>query len=51
MSIRTSLARVADVFAGPTRQQRETDYLNHSKSLVDLERRQREIDRGKFRQF
>ena len=27
----------------------ELDYLNESTSPVDLERRQREIDRGKFR--
>jgi hypothetical protein len=28
----------------------ETAYLNESTSLVDLESRQREIDRGKFKQ-
>ena len=28
----------------------ETDYLNQSTSPVDLEMRQREIDRGRFRQ-
>jgi hypothetical protein len=29
--------------------ERELDYLNGSTSPVDLEMRQREIDRGKFR--
>ncbi len=27
----------------------ERDYLNSARDLIDLERRQREIDRGKFR--
>ena len=32
-----------------TRQQVEIAYLNQSVSMTDLERRQREIARGKFR--
>ena len=32
-----------------SREERELDYLNGSTSVVDLEIRQREIDRGKFR--
>ena len=31
------------------RQEAELDYLNQSTSQVDLELRQREIDRGRFR--
>ncbi|MCU0832770.1 MAG: DUF3563 domain-containing protein [Rhizobiaceae bacterium] len=33
------------------RQEREIAYLNQSVSMADLERRQREIARGKFRSF
>lgn len=33
----------------PSRQDAEFDYLNQSTSPVDLEMRQREIDRGRFR--
>jgi len=33
-----------------TRAEQERDYLEQSTSPVDLEMRQREIDRGKFRQ-
>jgi hypothetical protein len=33
------------------RQQIEADYLDQATSLVDLEHRQREIDRGRFRQL
>ena len=32
-----------------SRQELELDYLNQSTSQVDLEIRQREIDRGRFR--
>ena len=34
---------------GRTREDIEFDYLNQSTSQVDLEIRQREIDRGRFR--
>lgn len=37
------------VFERPARQDVELDYLNQSTSRVDLELRQREIDRGRFR--
>jgi hypothetical protein len=33
----------------PTRQEMEIDYLNKSVSIHDLERREREIARGRFR--
>jgi hypothetical protein len=32
-----------------TREEMELDYLNQSTSLVDLEIRQREVDRGRYR--
>ncbi|MGB7432540.1 MAG: DUF3563 family protein [Ahrensia sp.] len=51
MTLRSKLAIVLGAFSAPDRASREIDYLNRSQSLVDLERRQREIDRGKFRQF
>lgn len=38
-----------DAFRRPARQEAELDYLNQSTSRVDLELRQREIDRGRFR--
>jgi len=34
---------------GPTRAELELSYLNESNSAIDLEMRQREIDRGRFR--
>ncbi len=38
------------LFALPaSRQEREMAYLNESTDIYDVERRQREIDRGKFR--
>ena len=40
------------MFAKPaTRQQRELAYLNESVSIYDLESREREISRGKFRGY
>ena len=33
----------------PTRAELELGYLNESSSAIDLEMRQREIDRGRFR--
>jgi hypothetical protein len=35
----------------PSRQDREMDYLNRSVTIFDLERRQREVAQGKFRNF
>lgn len=45
----TVFGRIASAFRVPSRFERETAYLNRSVSLYDLERRQREIDAGKFR--
>lgn len=41
--------RVASALRPATRHEREMAYLNKSVSIFDLERRQREIDAGKFR--
>lgn len=35
----------------PTRQELEMDYLKRSVSIYDLERREREVQQGRFRQF
>ena len=35
---------------GRSREELELDYLNQPTSTVDLEIRQREVDRGRFRQ-
>lgn len=43
--------RIAGAFHVPSREELETAYLNGATSLVDLENRQREIDRGRFRHF
>ncbi|TCD10940.1 DUF3563 domain-containing protein [Oricola cellulosilytica] len=43
--------RISGILQGPSRQQIETEYLNRSLSIHDLERRQREIDAGKFSSF
>jgi hypothetical protein len=40
---------VRKFFAGPTTAEREHAYLNQATDRVDLEMRQREIDRGLFR--
>lgn len=45
----TVFGRIASAFRRPSRMDRETAYLNNSVSVYDLERRQREIDAGKFR--
>lgn len=39
---------LAGLLRVPDRRALERDYLNASVSLYDLERREREIDRGKF---
>lgn len=43
------IRKIARAVRGKTVQEREFDYLNASMSQVDLEYRQREIDRGMFR--
>lgn len=43
--------RIANAFHVPTRDEAEIAYLNRSVSLTDLERRQREIARGKFSNY
>ena len=45
------LGQVADTFSGPSRQNMELAYLNQAVSIYDLERRQHEVDAGKFRDF
>ena len=35
----------------PTRHEMEMDYLSKSVSIYDLERREREVARGRFRSF
>lgn len=37
--------------AGRSSREREMAYLNQSVSMTDLERRQRDVARGKFRTF
>lgn len=48
MNFKSSMARIADAFSTPSRQQIERAYLNKSVSISDLERRQTEIAHGKF---
>ena len=43
------LDTVKDAFSGRNRRDPELAYLEEATSLVDLELRHREIDRGKFR--
>ncbi|HUG61130.1 MAG TPA: DUF3563 domain-containing protein [Methylomirabilota bacterium] len=42
--------RVRKLIAGPSTMEREAEYLSQSANRYDLEMRQREIDRGLFRQ-
>lgn len=44
------IQNLKDALRSRSRNELEVDYLNGSTSPVDLELRQREIDRGKFRQ-
>jgi hypothetical protein len=44
------IQNLKDALRSRARAEVELDYLNGSTSPVDLELRQREIDRGKFRQ-
>lgn len=41
--------KLRSILGSDSRQSRERNYLDQSVSLVDLERRQREIDSGLFR--
>ena len=43
------MSNLKAAFRGRAREDAELDYLNQSTSRVDLEIRQREIDRGRFR--
>lgn len=43
------VSKIASRLRGPSVEQRELDYLNASTDRVDLEYRQRQIDRGLFR--
>ena len=43
------VSKIASRLRAPTIEERETDYLNQSVDRVDLEYRQRQIDRGMFR--
>lgn len=44
------VSKIASKLRAPTMEQRELEYLNQSADRVDLEYRQRQIDRGLFRQ-
>lgn len=43
------VSRIASKLRGPSAEDREMAYLNASADRVDLEYRQRQIDRGLFR--
>ncbi|QCI98257.1 DUF3563 domain-containing protein [Agrobacterium larrymoorei] len=49
MKMFAPLRKIARAVRGKSVQEREFDYLSDSVSRVDLEFRQREIDRGMFR--
>ena len=49
MTFKSTFSRIAGSFATPARAEVERAYLERSVSRIDLERRQREIDHGKFR--
>lgn len=42
-------SKIAKAFKATSREAREEAYLNGSQDMVDLEYRQRQIDRGMFR--
>jgi hypothetical protein len=44
------VSKIASKLRAPSIEERETAYLNQSVDRVDLEYRQRQIDRGMFRQ-
>lgn len=43
------IKKMARAFRAPTMQEREMAYLNGSHDRIDLEFRQRQVDRGLFR--
>ena len=43
------MTNLKSALRGRTREELELEYLNQSTSTVDLEIRQREVDRGRFR--
>lgn len=43
------VSKIASKLRGPSTEEREMAYLNASTDRVDLEYRQRQIDRGMFR--
>jgi len=43
------IKKMARAFRAPTTQEREMAYLNGSHDRIDLEFRQRQVDRGLFR--
>jgi hypothetical protein len=45
------MTTIRSAFRSRSRVEAEIDYLNQSSSRVDLELRQREIDRGRFRKL
>lgn len=47
--MRNIFKRAERFFAGDPARERENAYLNEATSLVDLEMRMRDIDRGRFR--
>lgn len=51
MFLKTSLTRIGSAFRSVDRQTAIRNYLNDSVSIHDLERRQREVDSGKFNTF
>ena len=43
------IGNLRDRLRGPSRRDAELDYLNQATSRADLEMRERDIDRGRFR--
>ncbi|MEK1876333.1 MULTISPECIES: DUF3563 domain-containing protein [Rhizobium] len=43
------IKKIARALRAPTTEEREMDYLNGSFDRIDLEYRQRQVDRGMFR--
>jgi hypothetical protein len=46
-----AMGRVTNALRGPTRRHMEDAYLSNSTSIYDLERRMKEVERGKFSNF
>ncbi len=51
MSFKNSMSRIGAAFRQTDQQSAIRNYLNESVSIYDLERRQNEIDSGKFSAF